>query len=155
MASRSQYGLRPRTGRNPRMVPGEFPSPCTLNIDHYAEGDDSRHISNTVSPHSAPGSLQHTSLERAASPHTSGSLPPEPEGLAASPSSPLMSVAREESVSHGMHAEHTGTGNIGHMTQYAESPVKAEPDPEGLWFTVGRNRQHLHSILCTSTNQMG
>ena len=137
MASRRQYGLRPRTGQNPHMVPGEFPSPRISNVDHYAEGDDSRRVSNTASPRSAPGSLQHASFERAASPRISGSLPPEPEGLAASPSSPLMSVTREESVSHGVHTECTGTGNIGHMTRYAESPVKAEPDPEGPWFTIG------------------
>lgn len=137
------------------MVPGEFPSPRTPHIDRYAEGDVIGHVSDTASLRSAPGSLQHASFDRAASPRMSGSLPQVPEGPAVSPSSPLTSIAREESVSHGAHAERTGTGDVSHVTQYGESPVKAEPDPEGPWLTVRRDGRHSRSVSRTSTNQTG
>ena len=137
------------------MVPGEFPSPRTQNVDRYAEGDVVGHVSDTASLRSAPGSLQHASFDRAASPRMSGSLPQVPEGPAASPSSLLTSLAREESASHGAHAECMGTGDVSRVTQYAESPVKAEPDPEGPWFTVGRDGRHSRSVSRTSTNQAG
>ena len=34
----------------------------------------------------------------------------------------------------------------------AESPVKAEPDPEGPWFTVGRDGRHTRSASRASAN---
>ena len=143
MTSRRTYGLRPQTGRNPRLVPGEFPISRTSNIDRYAEGNATERIPDTASLRSAPGFLQHTSFDRAASPRMSRSLSHAPEGGVTSPSSPLTSLAPEENAPPIERAE--SMGPLEHVTPGAESPVKVEPDPEGPWFTVGRDGRHARS----------
>ena len=134
------------------MVPGEFPTSRTSNVDRYAEGNAMDRFPDTASLRSAPGSLQHTSFDRAASPRTSGSLSHAPEGGATSPSSPLTSLAPEENVPLIVRAENTGP--LEHVTPGVGSPVKAEPDPEGPWFTVGRDRRHTRSASRSSEQNM-
>ena len=111
-------------------------------------------ISDAASLRSAPGSLQHTSFERAASPRTTGSLSSVPEGHGTSPSNPLTSPAHEENTSRDARVDNDVTGITMPVTHGAVSPVKAEPDPEGPWFTVGRDGRHTRSASRSSANLM-
>ena len=152
MASRRPYGLRPRTGREPRTVPGESPNPRTANAERRTGGDATNRVSDVVSLHSAPGSLQYASFERTASPSNPGPLLDVPEGHPTSPRNPIVSLAHGENTSRDARVDNDATGITMSAGHGAESPVKAEPDPEGPWFTVGRDGRHTRSASRASAN---
>lgn len=136
-------------GCDPITVLGESPNPCTLNAECRTGGDATHCISDATSLYSAPGSLQYTSFECAASPHTTRPLSNVPEGHPTSLSNPLTSFTHGENMLHDAHVDNDATGITMPVGHGAESLVKAEERP---WFTIRHDRCHTCSTLCLSAN---